>query len=110
MQYLFRCDSCGELTQVRRSLEDRNNAPDCPSCTVAMSRQFSVPQLITEPEHLKEVNNNYPGMSATDALERMKREDAEYEAVDYSMIPRKRTAKQIFAESPSMNELIKKVS
>lgn len=104
-RYLFRCLRCGELTQERLSVENRHNAPDCPTCKLEMQRQYSVPQLITQPEHLRDENNPYPGLSATDVLAVEKQQAADYEKVDYSHLPKKRTAEQIFAESKPMREI-----
>lgn len=106
-RYLFRCWCCGELTLERRSVEQRNDPADCPNCMMQASanREFSVPQLITQPFHLAEDNNPYPGLSGTDVVAEMKREDAEYEKLDYSSIPKKRTTEQVFADMKPMREV-----
>jgi putative FmdB family regulatory protein len=103
--YLFRCDQCGELSRERLAVEDRHNAPDCPNCQLIMQRQYSIPQLITQPEHLREENNPYPGKSATEVRAIERQEAADYEKIDYSHLPKKRTPEQIFAESKPMREI-----
>lgn len=103
--YLFRCEVCGELSRERLAVDQRHNAPDCPNCALLMQREFSVPQLNTRPFYLLEENTPYPGLSGTEVVAEMKREDAEYEKVDYSHLPKKRTPKQIFADNKPMAQI-----
>lgn len=109
MHYLFRCPKCGELTRARRTIATRNDAPDCPTCVLTMQRQFSIPQLITQPFHLTDENNPYPGLSGKEVVEEMKREDREYEKVDYSQMPKKRTPQEVFKAAKPMREIFQEL-
>jgi putative FmdB family regulatory protein len=40
--YEYRCDDCGWITEARRSVADRDNAPLCEKCGKITQRVFSL--------------------------------------------------------------------
>jgi putative FmdB family regulatory protein len=45
--YVFKCDKCGEVQEVERSIKDSDKAPDLCECGNTLFKKCYMPSLIT---------------------------------------------------------------
>ena len=85
--YHYACDSCGYRTAQWREMRDCAAPAPCPDryCVSLLSRRFTLPSIIGQPERLREANKWWwlkdgEPYSRTDRLREVKEETRRWEA------------------------------
>lgn len=78
--YKFVCQNvdCRMIEDIFVPVDLRNNVRNCTMCGNRSQRQFGVPYLNTQPEHLRDENKNYFGFNETDRRAEQKKHDKMY--------------------------------
>lgn len=77
--YVYRCVSCGNTQEEKRTMAEREDPVLCNQCYSLCVYQFSLPFLITQPFHLRD--GWRPKTSGRELMEQARKEEQEYEAL-----------------------------